>query len=196
MKYINQFGQHIYKFDKATRPFLGIVLQVNGHDYFAPLTSPKPKHNSMNDGLDFIKLQNTKTGQLYGVINLNNMIPVNSSLVTKIDIAKCPIKERNIFLNEMTVILNKKGKIFGNAQRLYDIVQLHPERSPGLVRRCENFTLLEVKCAEYEKVHGLTNTLAPSPSPKTAPLQNSSAISKYCQAEGADISPSSNIKDK
>ena len=34
--------------DKYLRPFVGIVLTVSGFDYFAPLTSPKPKHLNMN----------------------------------------------------------------------------------------------------------------------------------------------------
>lgn len=35
--------------------------------YFAPLSSYKPKHEKMKNGLDFIKVGN------YAVININNM---------------------------------------------------------------------------------------------------------------------------
>ena len=52
------------------RKYIGIVLQVNGLDYFAPLSSFKPKHRRMKEGLDFIKIKD------YAVINLNNMFPV------------------------------------------------------------------------------------------------------------------------
>ena len=33
---------------KASRPFVGIVFDVNGVSYYAPLTSPKPKHLKLN----------------------------------------------------------------------------------------------------------------------------------------------------
>ena len=47
------------------RKYIGIVLQVNGLDYFAPLSSFKPKHRRMKEGLDFIKIKD------YAVINLS-----------------------------------------------------------------------------------------------------------------------------
>jgi len=45
------------------RKFIGIVLHINGMDYCAPLSSFKPKHTRMKEGLDFIKVRN------YAVIN-------------------------------------------------------------------------------------------------------------------------------
>lgn len=53
------------------RSYIGIVLELNQILYFAPLSSPKPKHLKMKTSLDFIKIENGKLG----AINLNNMIP-------------------------------------------------------------------------------------------------------------------------
>ena len=44
------------KNEKQNRPFIGIVLDVNGKNYFAPLTSPKPKHITLKDMQDFLKI--------------------------------------------------------------------------------------------------------------------------------------------
>lgn len=33
--------------DKSLRPFVGIVFSLNAYHYYAPLTSPKPKHLRM-----------------------------------------------------------------------------------------------------------------------------------------------------
>lgn len=52
------------------RKYIGVVLAINGVDYFAPLSSFKEKHRKMQQGLDFIKVRD------YAVINLNNMFPV------------------------------------------------------------------------------------------------------------------------
>ena len=52
------------------RKYIGVVLEVNGLSYFAPLSSFKLKHKKMKEGVDFIKIKD------YAVININNMIPV------------------------------------------------------------------------------------------------------------------------
>jgi len=54
------------------RPFVGIVLSVNGMDYYVPLSSPKCKHKKMKNSKDFRKIN----GGVYGAINFNNMLPV------------------------------------------------------------------------------------------------------------------------
>lgn len=72
----------IYRWRKKKRPFIGIVLSINGIDYFAPLFSPKEKHKKLVNKIDFIQLDNGKLGG----INLNNMIPVPKNVLTKVDI--------------------------------------------------------------------------------------------------------------
>ena len=44
------------------RPYVGVVLHINEHRYFAPLSSPKPKHKRMKNSLDFIKLDEGRLG--------------------------------------------------------------------------------------------------------------------------------------
>lgn len=51
-------------------------------DYFAPLSSFKPKHLRMKEGIDFIKIKN------YAVLNLNNMFSVSDGLYLYVDIQK------------------------------------------------------------------------------------------------------------
>jgi len=38
------------------RPYVGIVLEIEDIKYFAPFTSPKPKHKNMRNGKDFRKI--------------------------------------------------------------------------------------------------------------------------------------------
>ena len=61
--------------EKELRPFVGILFNIGDCEYFAPLSSPKPKHSRLTNTLDLIKMDNGKLG----VINFNNMIPVNKS---------------------------------------------------------------------------------------------------------------------
>ena len=53
-------------------------------EYFAPLSSPKPKHKNMKNTLDFFKIKN---GEL-GAVNFNNMIPVNKNNYSLVDLNK------------------------------------------------------------------------------------------------------------
>ena len=68
---------------KSNRPFVGILLQVGAMSYYAPLSSPKPKHLAMKNQIDLLKIN----GGQYGVINFNNMIPVHSNLISTIDLS-------------------------------------------------------------------------------------------------------------
>lgn len=81
--YLAPHAPHLFRNAKAgqahSRKYVGIVLRVNGLDYFAPLSSFKEKHRRMKDGLDFIKVKH------YAVINLNNMFPVPAGSCQKVD---------------------------------------------------------------------------------------------------------------
>lgn len=66
---------------KAKRPFVGVLIEINDIKYIAPLSSPKKKHLTMKNNLDFYKIDNDKLG----VINFNNMIPVKKENIIKIN---------------------------------------------------------------------------------------------------------------
>ena len=69
--YLRQFDKKVpYNYDKKElRPFIGVLFEVNNCKYFAPLSSPKPKHKNMKNTLDFFKI---KDGEL-GAVNFNNI---------------------------------------------------------------------------------------------------------------------------
>ncbi len=54
INYLSQFAPHLFLNKQAgqqnERKYIGVVLSVNDMDYFAPLSSFKPKHNTMKDG--------------------------------------------------------------------------------------------------------------------------------------------------
>ena len=89
---------------KANRPFVGVLLEIHSIPYYAPLSSPKPKHASMKNQIDLLKID----GGRYGVINLNNMIPIHSNSVIQIDLTISPsdlpsdIKYKALLSNQLT----------------------------------------------------------------------------------------------
>ena len=139
------------KNDKELRPFIGILFTIDDYEYFAPLSSPKPKHKKMKNTLDFFKI---KDGEL-GAVNFNNMIPVKeknyflinlNEKVTTIEEMKYQkmLREQLLWLNaNYYQIKNKSMKLYN----LYNNGKL-PE---NIKSRCCNFKLLEEKSEEYNK---------------------------------------------
>lgn len=142
--------------------FLGVVLKGdNGIDYFAPLTSYKPKFTTMKNDIDFFKIVGTQ-GKIYGAIDINNMLPVSQSEYTEITLYNLPtFREFNnkreikyywkLLETELSCI--NEEVLLDNAEKLYRFVMQYPN-SP-LAQRCCNFSLLEEKCIEYNRVQSL-----------------------------------------
>lgn len=152
--YLRKFDKKVpYNHDnKKLRPFVGILFEVNNCKYFAPLSSPKPKHLKMKDTIDFLRLEK---GNL-GAINLNNMIPVKVSNVKEINFenekqTKEDIQYDYLLKSQMFWLNRNSKKILTQAKALYfDFITNNlPE---NIKSRCCNFTLLEEKCNDYMKV--------------------------------------------
>ena len=86
IKYLSQFDKHIAYNKNEKRPYIGVVIIIEEHYYFAPLFSPKPKHKTYKDNLTFFKIRNTKTKNDLGIIRFSDMIPVPQESVYLLDI--------------------------------------------------------------------------------------------------------------
>ena len=139
------------KNEKELRPFIGILFKIDIYEYFAPLSSPKPKHKNMKNTLDFFKIKN---GEL-GAVNFNNMIPVNENDYALIDLNKktnnSGEKKYQKLLREQLNWLNKNyNQVKDKSYKLYSLYN-NWKLPKNVIERCCNFKLLEVKCAEYNK---------------------------------------------
>ena len=136
---------------KDLRPFIGVLFMVRNNEYFAPLSSPKPKHKKIRNTLDLIKINNGE----YGVINFNNMIPVTSKNYEEFDLNKKAKTNEEKFRLELLTNqlrwLTANGKeIRTKSKALYDLYK--KDKLPYNVKnRCCNFVLLEEKCIEFNK---------------------------------------------
>lgn len=80
VQFLRTFDTKVAENKHESRPYVGVVFQIGSIEYYAPFTSPKPKHQRMKNGKDFRKINQGK----YGAINFNNMIPVpRSALLLK-----------------------------------------------------------------------------------------------------------------
>ena len=131
---------------KETRPFVGVLLNINDVKYFAPLSSPKSRHKHMKSKIDFLKIDDGKLG----VINFNNMIPVFDSNFALIDF-NVNYKYKKLLYKQIFWINRNKKLIFNRALKLY-VKYIENDLIENIKNRCVNFTLLEEKCLEYNGI--------------------------------------------
>ena len=146
--YLSQFEEHLFKNKKIsqtfTRKYVGVVLSINGFDYFVPLSSFKQKHKRLCDAVDFLKIGT------YAVINLNNMFPAPRRLCTRVVISAISGEHyKSLVRAEYRIIRQKSALILANAKAVYDHKMTNDGKS-RLAMRCNDFKLLEEKCREYE----------------------------------------------
>ncbi len=149
-----EYTHSLYEFDDKVpqeheqtgqRKFVGVVFSVNEYQYFAPMSSPKPKHMRLSSSmLDLHKLDGGKLG----VINLNNMIPVPLSCLRKVDVnAIQDEKYRLLLVKQLRELKKDAADIVKKAHKLYRIVV--NGHSTKLQDRCCNFALLESKARDF-----------------------------------------------
>ncbi|MBP3635785.1 MAG: type III toxin-antitoxin system ToxN/AbiQ family toxin [Bacilli bacterium] len=149
--YLRSFDNKVSynNYGKELRPFIGILFKIDKCEYFAPLSSPKPKHLNMKNTIDFLKI---KEGEL-GAVNFNNMIPVCSNNYELINLNGQPItsleKKYQKLLKEQLAWLNENSiQIKNKSQKLYNLYKGN-KLSNNIRKRCCDFILLEEKCIEY-----------------------------------------------
>jgi protein AbiQ len=141
--------------NKSNRPFVGILVLVNGNKYCVPLSSPKPKFENKKNGVDFMKiLDETRknehgTNVTIGALNFNNMLPVTESVLSEINIkiskndTSRTVNYKNLLIKQLDWCQKNKIGILNKANKLYTLVTKYPEQNRHLVRRCCDFKKLE-----------------------------------------------------
>ena len=150
--YLRKYDKRVVynKGKKELRPFIGVLFSIGDKEYFAPLSSPKPKHQIMKNNIDFFKIDN---GTL-GVINFNNMIPVVESALLLIDIdAMEDSKYQRLLQNQYKCIKADREQIQLTAKRLRDTLFKKDEELNGndkkIKERCCDLPLLEEVVKHY-----------------------------------------------
>lgn len=155
INYLSQFDKHIAYNKKQKRPYIGVVIVVEKHYYFAPLFSPKEKHKTYKDNLTFFKIINTKTKNDLGIIRFSDMIPVPQKCIELLDIKSKSYGYRRLISEQYSYINipDNRKNILDKSKKLYNIV-VRPNKSKMAKfyksLSCD-FKLLEGKCLEYDK---------------------------------------------
>lgn len=149
--FLRQFDSKVAENKNQSRPYVGVVLEINSVKYYAPFSSPKQKHKKMKNGKDFRKINNG----MYGAINFNNMIPVLDSALIEIDIANISdVKYRRLLQNQYNSIKADEKGILKTAENLRKLIfedeNNLSEHDRIVKQRCCNLVLLEEKYIEWK----------------------------------------------
>ncbi len=154
MKYIrnlhNQGDDRVFSVSPQTgkekRPFVGVVIICGNRQYCIPLSSPKQKHQTMKNTVDFHRILDAD-GKLIGVLDLNNMIPVRDDVIDEIDIKIHPHDSRelklykNLLIDQLNFCRQNQDTIVSKANKLY-----------GMVKKKNTSGMLKRRCLKWEKL--------------------------------------------
>lgn len=159
VSYLKKFDNKVenINYTERLKPYIGILITINEINYYVPISSVKEKHYQMNEDMDFIKIM--ENNRILGVLNLNNMIPIDNENVRVLKYKEIDEyrkfkndKEKHLYISflsfELGLINDKIDKIKSNAVELYNEKINRPNSK--ISKRCCDFKLLEEKCREYK----------------------------------------------
>jgi hypothetical protein len=112
----------------------------------------------LNEDIDFIKI--SENDRILGVLNLNNMIPIDNDSVKNLKYSEIEKyrnfktnKEKSLYISllnmELELINSRIEKIKANAFKLYNEKTNRPNSK--ISKRCCDFKVLEEKCRKYKR---------------------------------------------
>ena len=147
ISYLLRFDSKVPRVDysaisKHDKFLCGIVLSVNKHDYFAPISSfITPQHTNM-----IIK---NEEGKALSSIRFSFMVPVPPNVIVVKRIKEEPSPEYRRLLDwELRFCQNNAKAIYRLAKFVYNTVV--ENKDPIMVKNCCDFKKLEAACVEYE----------------------------------------------
>ena len=144
--YLSQFDSKVPHIDYSkTRQhdkfMCGIVLSVNGHDYFAPISSFAVAQRTN------MIIKNEK-GKPISSVRFSFMIPVPPGVATIKSIKDEPSHEYRRLLNlELRFCQRNANAIHRTAKHIHNIVV--NGKDPMMAKNCCDFSKLELACIKY-----------------------------------------------
>lgn len=151
---------------KQNRPFLGVVVMVNGAKYCIPFSSNSAKKNkgfnSMRENITLRKIRD-HDGKILAVLNLNNMIPIREDYITEIDLKikdsdSVSVRQwKRLCTKELDWCQSNSAEIERLANELH---RKYCSGEPFQKRKiCLNFPALEKECNKAKKIPDKVNKL-------------------------------------
>lgn len=145
INYLHSIDNRVQMNKGEHRPYVGVVLSVNGMSYYVPLESPKPNHANLKSGGPVLKLDN---GRL-GIMGFNNMIPVVPACLLPFDFKDIQDeKYKMLLINQLNYCEKNAELIVHRAEVTYR--KAVSGCAPFYTKICCNFKKLERKASLYD----------------------------------------------
>ena len=155
ISYLLRFDSKVPRVDysatsKHDKFLCGIVLSVNGHDYFAPISSFTTQQRTN------MVIKN-EDGKAISSIRFSFMIPVPSNVVAVKNFDDESSQDYRRLLDFELRFCRKNSKtIYRLAKFVYNTVVNNND--PIMVKNCCDFKKLESACAEYANINHVNKT--------------------------------------
>lgn len=146
----SNYGNDKYK------PFFGTLFELDDLVYVTQISSPKKRHLTLRQNIDFYKIYNPDDHRLISVVNLNFMFPIHKSLLSDLKYKEIDklrtfenIKEKSKYIDLLQTelaILNTLP-LSKNALKIYNLKYDYPNNDVS--KRCFDFKSLEIACQSY-----------------------------------------------
>lgn len=139
----------------GARPYVGIIIEISGHKYLAPLTSYKSKQDKLNDNNPTIFKIHEKgnPANKLGMIHLNNMIPVLDSEIKLIDLPAQEEKYKKLLEFQIAYIKSEQDTLKKRAEKLHELVSIKNHAHYSTLS-CD-FNLLEAKYIKFSPTNSV-----------------------------------------
>lgn len=128
----------------------GAVLNINGMDYFVPVSSKIGKDHEYNIDIK----TDDKINPIKGSLRFQYMIPIPHNCLTKLVIDDIPdFNQRAKISKELKFCRRNKDKIEQYAQKTY--LAVITQKNDKLLSHSCDFLLLERACLEYCRIHDI-----------------------------------------
>ena len=137
---------------KSNRPFIGVIVICDDKQYCVPLSSPKNKHQTMKNDVDFMKIFDGE--KLIAVLNFSEMIPVRPDVIQPFNMRPAPSDDektrhyKKMTSKQLSFCQKNQDVIVRKANKLYDLIT-SGKGSYNLRKRCCGFARLESVLARY-----------------------------------------------
>ena len=145
IRYMHRIDHRVQYNKNERRPYVGVVLEIEGHKYFVPMESPKPNHQNIKNSIHIMRLDGGK----YGLLGFNNMIPAKEQNLIAFDIENEPdAAYRQLLINQIVFCNNHRDEIYEHARKTYEAVTV--KKSAFHIKICCDFKKLENEYVKYK----------------------------------------------
>ena len=156
--YLSTIESHVMKNkpDERTyhRKYVGILTEINGFKYFAPMSSPKDKdyENGKIRKNNLTTIYMRSKDKLYGTLRFNCMIPVPASELSEYKINdEGDFSYKMLMLAEYNFCKDNREKIEKTAKNLYEKKKNLSEMDFPVAKIVIDFKRVEIACNDFKK---------------------------------------------